>query len=103
MNYKGPVTLVTEPADKSNLLMTIRESGWEPGGLKFGKSPIPGAVMNKFGKGKAIYLAAGIDAANYSYSYIYQRLLLRKMVDMVSSRPLPIVVEAPKCVQTTFV
>ena len=34
-----------------------------------GKPPIPSVVMGEQGKGRVVYMAAGFDAANFSYGY----------------------------------
>ena len=39
--------------------------------------PLPGAIARQVGKGKVVYLAAGIDAALWSYAYPYSGGLTR--------------------------
>lgn len=48
-----------------------------------------------------VYLAAGIDAAYYLYSYPYHRIVLKNAIDRVASSPPPIDVKAPMCVHAT--
>ncbi len=60
---------------------------------------IPAVVTGKFGQGKVVYLAAGIDAGYYLYPYPYQRLILRSAIDHAASLPAPIRIQAPMCVQ----
>jgi hypothetical protein len=49
-----------------------------------------------------VYFAAGFDAANYTYPYPYHRVLLRNAITWAAVAPPPISVEAPMCVQATF-
>jgi len=62
----------------------------------------PAILSRKIGKGRIVYLAAGIDAAYYSYAYPWQRVLLTNAVRWAAVGPPPVVVAAPKCVQSTF-
>ena len=41
---------------------------------------LPAGLVRTFGKGRVVYLAAGIDAALWSYAYPYQRRLLARAV-----------------------
>jgi hypothetical protein len=59
---------------------------------------VPAIVTHPFGKGRVVYFAAGIDGANYLYSYPYHRVLLRNAIDWAAAAPAPITVEAPMCV-----
>lgn len=102
VSFKGGITRVSLPLNKADLLMTVKQSTWPIGTYDIGEVPIPGAVINNFGKGKVVYLAAGIDGAYYSYSYPYQRNLLMQSIRMVASRAPDIKVDAPMCVQATF-
>ena len=63
---------------------------------------LPGAVAGEFGKGRVVYMAAGIDGGYFSYSYPYQRLLLKNAIEWAANSPFPIEVQAPMCVQATF-
>ena len=63
--------------------------------------PLPAVVMGEQGQGRVVYMAAGIDAANFSYGYPYQRLILAQAIRWAARRPAPVVVEAPMCVQST--
>ncbi len=67
----------------------------KPGGA--GES-LPAIVTHSFGKGRAAYLGAGIDAAYYLYSYPYQRILLQQAIEWAAASPSPISVQAPMCV-----
>ena len=59
---------------------------------------LPAIVTHTFGKGRVVYLGAGIDAAYYLYSYPYQRILLQQAIEWAASAPSPISVQAPMCV-----
>lgn len=63
---------------------------------------LPAIVMHSYGKGHVVYMAAGFDAAYYSYAYPYQRLLLAQAIRQTASAPFGIAVEAPMCVHATF-
>jgi hypothetical protein len=94
--FKGPALRV-QPAADAKVLATLTAPAGD------GKSEaLPAIVMRNFGKGRVIYSAAGIDAANYLYSYPYHRVLLRNAIMAVAPTPPPISVEAPMCVQATF-
>jgi hypothetical protein len=62
----------------------------------------PAILSRKIGKGRIVYLAAGIDAAYYSYAYPWQRVLLANAVRWAAGGPPPVVVTAPKCVHSTY-
>ncbi|MBN1341397.1 MAG: hypothetical protein JXQ73_01890 [Phycisphaerae bacterium] len=62
----------------------------------------PAIVTHAFGKGKVVYLAAGLDAAYYLYAYPYQRVLLRQAMTWASPAAPPLRVEAPMCVHVTL-
>ncbi len=69
----------------------------EAGGQSF-----PAAVVRRHGEGRVVYLAAGLDAAYYSYAYPYQRLVLAQAIRWAAGRPFGIQVEAPMCVHAGF-
>jgi hypothetical protein len=54
------------------------------------------------GKGKEVYLASGIDAALWSYSYPYQRRLLARALEWAAAQAPPVGVRAPMCVHATY-
>ena len=86
VHFRGGMTRVTPPATGSQQMLTIRQTDWSNNAAKIGKDPIPGAVLNRVGKGQVIYFAAGVDGAYYSYSYPYRRNLLAQAMSMVASR-----------------
>jgi hypothetical protein len=47
-------------------------------------------------------LAAGIDAALWSYAYPYQRRLLARAIEWAARDAAPVSVTAPLCVQATY-
>ncbi len=65
-------------------------------------TPLPAIVTHAYGKGHVVYMAAGFDAAYYSYAYPYYRLLLAQAIRQVASTPFGISVEAPMCVHATY-
>jgi hypothetical protein len=48
------------------------------------------------------YFALGMDAANFSYGFPYERILLARAIEWAAREPFAIRVEAPMCVQSTF-
>ena len=94
--FKGPAVRV-QLGDGTKVIGTITPPSGE------GKNEaLPAIVSRTFGSGRVLYFAAGMDAANYLYSYPYHRVLLRNAITSVASSPPPISVEAPMCVQSTF-
>jgi hypothetical protein len=90
--FKGPaVRVVAQPG--ANVVATLAPLDGEKG------EPIPAIVTHQFGKGRVVYFAAGLDAANYLYAYPYHRVLLRNAIAWAAAAPAPIEVEAPMCVQ----
>ena len=61
----------------------------------------PAIITRQFGKGRVVYLAAGIDSAYYSYAYPYQRLLLASAIHWAAHASPPVEVQAPMCVHAT--
>lgn len=63
---------------------------------------LPAIVMRHFGRGRVVYMAAGLDGAYFSYSYPYQRRLLARAIDWAAGEQPVIQVKAPMCVQCNF-
>ena len=96
--FKGPLVKITEPRTPMRRAMIMFPDA--------GPDNMPAAAIGTFGKGRVVYLAAGLDAANYSYGYPYQRVLVSRALswaagDGAGAAP-PIRVTAPMCVQSTF-
>src|SRR5205085_9032762 len=62
-------------------------------------SSMPAAVTRQYGKGRVVYLPAGIDAAYYLYPYPYDRLLIKQAMLSVAADEPPVQIDAPMCVQ----
>jgi type 1 glutamine amidotransferase len=92
---KAPAVRV-KPAEAAQIAATIT-----PRGAEAGTEPSPAIVTHKFGKGRVVYLAAGIDSAYYSYAYPYQRILLASAIRWAASEKPPLEVQAPMCVHAT--
>jgi hypothetical protein len=93
-SYKGPLirpTPFTPPMQPA--VMYFPEGSREA---------FPIIAYGEHDKGRVVYMAAGVDAANFSYSFPYQRVLLAKAVQWAAREPYPITVKAPMCVQSTF-
>jgi hypothetical protein len=97
--FKGPQVLVTSPVAE-DLAATLIPDG--PGGAPVAEAGSPAIVARHAGAGRVVYLAAGIDAALWSYAYPYERMLLQRAMTWAAGGPPPIEVEAPRCVETTF-
>lgn len=91
-SFKGPLVRMSEarPPMKRAMIM-----------FPEGRDPIPAVVMGNFGKGRVVYMAAGFDAANFSYGYPYERILLARAIQWAAREPSPVAVRAPMCVQST--
>lgn len=93
-NFRGPATRVGEPQGAARKAFIMFPD--------LGAEHLPAAVVSTFGKGRVVYLPIGLDAANFSYAYPYQRVLLARAIRWAAGEDLPIHVDAPMCVQATF-
>ena len=96
VTFKGPVVRV-KPKPGAQVLATVQPTG-DPKA-----EAIPAVVLSQFGQGKVVYLAAGFDAAYYSASYPYYRMILAQAIRAVASATPPVEVAAPMCVQMNVV
>ncbi len=96
VTFKGPVVRV-KPKPGTQVLATVQPKD-DPKA-----EAIPAVTSSKFGAGNVAYLAAGFDAAYYSASYPYYRLVLSHAIRRVASGPMPVEVTAPMCVQMNVV
>lgn len=94
VTLRGPLVWVSEPMEEE-IAFRMTPEGWD-------KTPIPGGIARRFGKGKVVYLASGVDAALWSYAYPYQRRLFARCMEWAASISPTIEVKAPLCVQATF-
>lgn len=92
VTLKGPAVRVTAKPDAA-VLATIRVKD-DPKATE-----MPAIVTRSHGKGRVVYLAAGIDAGYYLYAYPYQRLVLTNAIRWAAgdTKP-PVSVQAPMCV-----
>jgi hypothetical protein len=67
-----------------------------------GQNRSPAIITRSVGKGRVVYLAAGLDAGYYLYPYPWQRVLLANAVRWAAGGNPPIQVDAPLCVHATF-
>ncbi len=95
VTFRGPLVSVSEPKDVKEVAARLSPEGWT-------QPPLPAIVARSVGKGRVVYLAAGIDAALWSYAYPYQRRLLTRVLEWAAGHRFPIIVSAPFCVQATF-
>lgn len=91
--FRGPQAIVSEPDDAASVAWRV-----QPEGTTESHS---GAIARTVGKGRVVYLAAALDAALWSYSFPYQRLLFAEAITWAAADPPPIEVHAPMCVQAT--
>jgi hypothetical protein len=94
VNFRGPLTWVSEPAAADEVAVRMAPTGSDGPSL-------PGAVCRRVGAGRVVYLAAGVDAALWSYAYPYQRRLLSRALEWAAAERPPLSVSAPMCVQAT--
>ena len=91
VTFKGQAVSVA-PRETTRVLATLAPKSDAKG------DTVPAILTHPFGKGRVVYFAAGIDAANYNYAYPFHRVLLRNAIDWAAASPAPIAVEAPMCV-----
>jgi hypothetical protein len=93
--FRGPLVRVADPEDPAEVVARASPAG--------GAGPaLPAVIARRFGRGRVVYLAAGLDAALWSYAYPYQRRLLARALEWAAGSPPPVAVEAPMAVQATF-
>jgi len=93
VTFRGPQVRVNQPKDG------VVAASMTPDGSQ---TQLPAVVTRSFGKGRVVYLAAGLDAAMWSYAYPYQRRLLARAISWAAREPAPIEVKASMCVQATY-
>ncbi|MCE9526873.1 MAG: beta-galactosidase trimerization domain-containing protein, partial [Planctomycetales bacterium] len=93
VTFKGPLIPVKLTSDKAKVIATVATR-------TAGPVQQPAVIAHEFGKGRVVYFAAGIDAANYAYAYPYQRLMLSRAVEWAAGGSPPIRVTAPMCVHS---
>jgi hypothetical protein len=93
--FRGPQVLISEPKEPADSVARLVPEGEASNGSS-------GIIVRRFGKGRVVYSAAGVDAAMWSYSFPYQRRLLARMLEWAADKPFPIQVQAPMCVQANF-
>jgi hypothetical protein len=91
-SFKGPLVRMSDARAPMKRAMIMFPEGREP---------IPAVVMGEQRKGRVVYMAAGFDAANFSYGYPYQRMIMAQAIKWAAREPAPVVVAAPMCVQST--
>jgi Beta-galactosidase trimerisation domain len=96
VTFKGPVVRV-KPKPDTQVLATVQPKDAAKG------EAIPAVIAGKFGAGKVVYFAAALDAAYYSASYPYHRIVLSQAIRSVASGTLPVEIVAPMCVQMNVV
>jgi hypothetical protein len=96
VTFKGPVARV-EPRPASVVEATVRAKDSPKA------EELPAIVSRKAGGAKAVYLAAGIDAAHYALSYPYHRVVLAQAMRWAASAPPSVEVSAPMCVHAVTV
>ncbi|MDY3557967.1 beta-galactosidase trimerization domain-containing protein [Gemmata sp. JC673] len=96
VTFKGPVVR-TEPLPGSTVHATVRPKDSSKG------EPLPAIVSRTAATGKAVYFAAGIDAAHYLSSYPYYRATLARALRWAAAAAPPVEVKAPMCVHATTV
>ncbi len=94
VTFKGQAVLVEAKTTDAEPLGTItpRQEGE--------RKTFPGILARKYGEGRVVYLAAGLDSAYYLYPYPYQRLILEEAYQWAAGSVPPVEVHAPMCVQS---
>lgn len=96
VTFKGPVARV-EPLPGSVIGATVRPKDNPKA------EELAAVVSRQAGDGKVIYFAAGIDAAHYSLSYPYYRVVLAQAIRRAAGAAPPVEVKAPMCVHAVTV
>jgi hypothetical protein len=91
-SFKGPLVRMSDARAPMKRAMIMFPEG---------RDPIPAVVMGEQGQGRVVYMAAGFDAANFSYGYPYQRIVFARAIEWAARTPPPVEVEAPMCIQST--
>lgn len=92
--FKGPlVRPVSIESNRSPTMLYFPEGS---------RDAFPVSIAGEFGRGRVVYLGAGVDAALFSYAFPYQRRLLARSTRWAANSDPPIAVDAPMCVQSTF-
>ncbi|MEI6914701.1 MAG: hypothetical protein WCL39_06165, partial [Armatimonadota bacterium] len=92
--FKGAaVSVSANPGVQAIGTITPREEG---------AKALPSVLVQSYGKGKVVYLAAGFDSAYYLYPFPYYRLLLARAMRWAAAEQPRIQVDAPMCVYSTF-
>ena len=93
VTFKGPAVRV-EPREGTEVLATLEPEGGGPA--------VPAVTARRHGRGRVVYLAAGVDAAYWQYPYPYERRVLTEAIRWAAGEATPPVrVEAPMCVHAT--
>jgi hypothetical protein len=93
VTFKGPAVRI-KPRDGTAVIGTFQPHGTDKGSL-------PAITTRTHGKGRVVYLAAGLDAGYYQYSYPYQRLILKQAIEWSAGAVVqPVRVTAPMCVHS---
>jgi hypothetical protein len=92
VRFRGPGSVIAAP-EGTEVVATFQPDGGER---------IPAVTTQRFGEGRVVYFAADLAAGYWSYSYPYQRRMLRRALEWAAGTAPPIAVHAPMNVQTTF-
>lgn len=93
-SFKGAMMRMAEPIPPMQRAMIYFPEG--------SREPFPCVSMGEQGKGRVVYFAAGLDAAYFSYSLPWQRVVLARAIQWAAKTPHAVEVQAPMCVQATF-
>jgi hypothetical protein len=90
--FRGPHVRVSDPKEPGEIVARLTRDGKAEVAL----------VARPFGRGRVVYLAAGLDAAMWNYAYPYQRRMLAKAMAWVAGQRPAVEVTGPMCVQATY-
>jgi hypothetical protein len=91
VTFKGPAVRVKSGAD-AKVIATLHPRADSKG------EATPAVLTRIVGKGRVVFFAAGMDAANYLTPYPYYREALRSAIEWAAASPPPVRVAAPMCV-----
>ena len=93
--FKGTAVAVTVAKEDQAMATML------PRGAATGSPASTTIVAREFGKGRVVYLPAGIDAAYYTYALPYYRVVLSSAIRWAAGGDPPVQIAAPMCVETT--
>jgi hypothetical protein len=94
----GQGHVVTSSWQPVTAVKSAKVHAWIKSVVNLSAPAMPGIVENRFGAGRAIYIAPRLGEMYARYPYASWRRLMQKALDRVAPAPAPVEVKAPLCV-----